>query len=352
MHQTIVAYQHFIHILKSVLMEDLTSSAVDRQNILNNKFAIEALETNFGLGGMLFEDEYTLTIQQVSDFYEIDRTTVNRHISQFEGELKHNGYKVLKGVKLKEFKNQFGHLLEEGAKAPQLGVFNFRSFLNLGMLLTDSEKAKMLRSKMLDIVIDTLNKKLGGSTKYINQRDEDFFRTILKEPHYRKEFTSALNQYVEMGNFKYALFTDKIYQAIFKEKNKEYKKILQLEDKENPRDTMYAEVLTIISSFETGLAHEMEKNYNKIGRKLTPQEMEGLLESFSSHPLFKPLIEEACIKMATRDYGFRNIVHENLKSYIQSVPQSEFERFLGEKSKTLEERLEENKEVFIRLKDR
>ena len=37
-----------------------------------------------------------------------------------------------------------------------LAVFNFRSFLNLGMLLTESEKAKALRSAILDIVIDTL----------------------------------------------------------------------------------------------------------------------------------------------------------------------------------------------------
>jgi hypothetical protein len=333
-------------------MEDLTHSAVDRQNILNNKFAIEALQNNLGLKGMLFEDEYTITIQQVSEFYEIDRTTVNRYISQFEDELKHNGYKVIKGVKLKDFKKLFGHLLEEGAKAPQLGVFNFRAFLNLGMLLAESEKAKILRSKMLDIVIDTLNKKLGGSAKYINQRDEDFFRANIKEPHYRKEFTSALNQYVEMGNFKYALFTDRIYQAIFKEDAKEYKRILQLDERENARETMYAEVLTIISSFESGLAEEMRKNYSAQGRKLSQIEMEGLLNSFASHALWKPLIEEACIKMASRDYGFRDIVYQNLKGYIKSVSQSDFERFLGEKSKTLEERLEENKEIFIRLKDR
>ena len=46
-------------------------------------------------------------------------------------------------------------MLLEGSKAPQLGVFNFRAFLNLGMLLTESEKAKALRSVVLDIVIDT-----------------------------------------------------------------------------------------------------------------------------------------------------------------------------------------------------
>ncbi len=35
----------------------------------------------------------------------------------------------------------------------QLGVFPFRAFLNIGMLLTESEKAKQLRNRILDIVI-------------------------------------------------------------------------------------------------------------------------------------------------------------------------------------------------------
>lgn len=52
-------------------------------------------------------------------------------------------------------------------KSPQLGLFNFRAFLNLGMLLTESEKAKSLRSIILDIALDTINKRTGGSTKYI-----------------------------------------------------------------------------------------------------------------------------------------------------------------------------------------
>ena len=43
----------------------------------------------------------------------------------------------------------------------QLGIFNFRALLNIGMLLTESEKAKVLRSKILDIVIDNLNQIQG-----------------------------------------------------------------------------------------------------------------------------------------------------------------------------------------------
>ena len=45
---------------------------------------------------------------------------------------------------------------------------------------------------MLDIVIDTLNQKIGGTIKYINQRDEEFLLAITREPIYRKEFTNAL----------------------------------------------------------------------------------------------------------------------------------------------------------------
>ncbi len=333
-------------------MKDLTISPVDRQNILNNKYAVEKMQEYLGLIGMLFNNEYKFTIQQATEFYAIERITVNRYLNQFEEELKHNGYEVLKGKSLKEFKEQFGYLLEEGNKAPQLAVLNFRAFINLGMLLAESEKAKALRSAVLDIVIDTLNQKFGGSLKYINQRDDDFFHAIIKEPSYRKEFTSALHNYLEMGNYKYAYYTDKIYTSIFKENASEYKKILQLEDNENVRDTMYAEVLKLIASFETGLAHEMEKKSKELNRKLLPAELDELINNFSLHPLYKPLVEDACIKMASRDYGFRQVLHENLKHYLSSVPLSDFERFLGDKSKSLEERIQENIDVFERLKDR
>lgn len=56
--------------------------------------------------------------------------------------------------------------------------------------------------------------------------------------------------------------------------------------------------------------------------------------------------------MASRDLGFRDALHLRLQEYISSIPPVDFERFLGEKSKDLSERLEEMKDVFKRLKDR
>ena len=243
------------------MKKDLTMSAIDRQNILNNKAVLENIQEHIGISGMFFKDQYRFTKLQVSDFYTIDNSTIDRYLSSNEEELKHNGYEILKGKSLKDFKDEFGWMLQEGSKAPQLGVFNFRAFLNLGMLLTESEKAKALRSMVLDVVIDTLNQKVGGSTKYINQRDEDFLVAIMREPIYRKEFTNALNLYLDMGNYKYSMYTDKIYETIFHENSKEYKQILQLEEKEKPRDTMYSEVLKLIASFEIGIADEMKKKF-------------------------------------------------------------------------------------------
>jgi hypothetical protein len=333
-------------------MKDLTVSTIDRQNILNNPLVLSNLRDYFGIPGMLFLDEYRYTKQQISEFYQIDIVTIERYLDNYENELKHNGYDVLKGKKLKDFKVDFGHIINLSSKTSQLGIFNFRSFLNLGMLLVESEMARALRSKILDIVIDTLNEKAGGSTKYINQRDEDFLTTILKEPHYRKEFTEALNLYLDLGNFKYSHYTSKIYECIFKENAIEYKKILKLNEKDNARDTMYSEILKLIASFETGLAHEMKKKFEKLGRKLSKSEMDNLISWFSNHPLFIPLIEDARIKMASRDYGFRKVFHDSLEKYVNSVSKSDFERFLGEKSKELEQRIDENLDVFKRLKDR
>jgi hypothetical protein len=85
-------------------MKDLTVSAIDRQNILNNNSALENIQAYIGLSGMYFQGEYRFTRQQIADFYSIDNSTIERYLSQNEEELKHNGYVNLKGKALKEFK--------------------------------------------------------------------------------------------------------------------------------------------------------------------------------------------------------------------------------------------------------
>ncbi|MBW2539599.1 MAG: DNA-binding protein, partial [Deltaproteobacteria bacterium] len=212
--------------------------------------------------------------------------------------------------------------------------------------------ARLLRQAILDIVIDTINQRSGGGTKYINQRDEDFLIAWFQGENYRQKFTDALKNCVDMGNFKYPLYTDKIYISIFKEKAKEYRKILRLQQEDKIRDTFYSEILDLIAAYEYGFAEMLKKNFDSKGRKLTSWEVDKLFEEFEQQPLWKPLLESARNKMASRDLAFRDALHKQLEDYITPLQADEFGRFLGEKSKELQERLEEAKDVMKRLKDR
>jgi hypothetical protein len=332
-------------------MKDLTNSDIDRQNILNNRYALTQIQDYIGLPGMMFEGEYRFTKEMVAHFFEVDLRTVERYLEQYFKELKYNGYILIRGKALKDIKLQFAHVINVGSKTSQLGLFNFRSLLNLAMLLKESEKARHLRSKILDIVIHTINEKTGGGTKYINRRDEDYLINAIREHKYRKDFTNALNLYVDLGNYKYSLYTDKIYQAIFRENAKEYKQILKLANNENARDTMYAEVLKLIASFETGIAFEIEKKSGELNRKLFSHEVDQIIKDFSDHPAHLPHIEDARIKLASRDNLFRDAFHHKLKEYITSVTPADFEKFIGDRSVDFEKQLAEAHDVFKRLKD-
>lgn len=126
-------------------MKDLTVSNIERQNVLNNRFAIDKIQEQLDITGMFFEGEYRFTKKMVADFYEVEERTIERYLEKHSDELSANGYVLCKGKHLKAMKLQFAPVINVGSKTTQLGLFNFRAFLNMGMLLTESERAKKLR---------------------------------------------------------------------------------------------------------------------------------------------------------------------------------------------------------------
>jgi hypothetical protein len=338
------------------MAKELANTAVARQNILNNSLAVAEIQKAVGIKGVLFENEYKFLKRQIAEFFDVTERTIDNCLEKNEKELVKNGYEVLVGKRLTNFKlvasRDFDNETDFVIKTVRLGIFNFRTFLNIAMLLNDSDKARQLRNVILDIVIDTINKRTGGSTKYINQRDEDYILNMLRGEDYRKEFTDALRDCVDMGNFKYMVYTDKVYSSIFKENAAEYRRILSLEKEENVRHTMYSEVLDIISSYETGFAEQLRNESERLGRILSPYEADKLFSAFEKQKLWEPLREKARNKMASRDLCFRDALHKNLEGYISAVPQSDFDRFIGEKSMELDKRIEEYKETLKRLKER
>lgn len=331
--------------------KDLTTSTIERQNILNNRFAIETIQEKLAIEGMLFEGEYRYTKKMVADFYGVEERTIERYLETHSDELKHNGYILCKGKLLKEFKLRFAPVINIGSKTTQLGLFNFRSFLNIGMLLTDSEQAKRMRSFILDIVITTINEKTGGGTKFINRRDINYLPAAIQEDNYRRVLTSSVKNYVSgHQTYKYAQVTDLIYKAVFKENAKEYKEILKLDTKDSVRHTLYSEVLLVLSSFENGVGVAIKEAYEKTGILLTMNDVEAIVNQLLEHPMQKPYLNDARSKMASRDFSFRDAFHSNIAEYLSAVTPEEFERFIGDQSVDFDTILEGNKDVLERLK--
>lgn len=338
------------------MTKDLTNSQLDRQNILNNEIAVNEVWDTLEIRAVHWNDGYFLTKDMVSSYFQVDIRTIERYINSNSGELLANGMQTLRGKHLAEFIDaynaEFATDINVGHKIRNLTVFDFRSFLNIGMLLSESERAKNLRQLMLDIVIDLINRKTGGGTKYINQRDKDFLFSSLQEDNYRRQFTDALKECVVTDRYKYAHFTDLIYVSIFKEKAKEYKKILDLKATDKVRDTFYSEILDIVAAYESGLAEALRQECEKTGRPLTIDEAEALFRSFEEMALWKPLIQRGRVKMASRDLALRDAFHYQLSEYIQPLDKDEYQRFLGAAGDELERLMAENQEVLRRLKER
>ena len=85
------------------MAKDLTTSQLDRQNILNNELAIEEVQEKSGVEGIEWEGKLYVTREMTAEFFQVDIRTIGRYIEQNNEELTSNGYVVLKGKKLKGF---------------------------------------------------------------------------------------------------------------------------------------------------------------------------------------------------------------------------------------------------------
>ena len=117
---------------------------------------------------------------------------------------------------------------------------------------------------------------------------------------------------------------------------------------------MYSEVLELISSYENGFTNHLKNAFAKKGEKLSLSEANELFNEFEelTNAIYEPLRERVKSIMASRDMAFRDALHEKFKNYVTHLTSEEFEKFLGEKSMILEDRINQNIDVFKRLKDR
>ena len=85
------------------MARDLTTSQVDRQNILNNENAVAEIQNQTGLQGIMFEGRLCFTKAMVASFFEVDVRTIERYVGGNSDEISANGYEIIKGKRLKDF---------------------------------------------------------------------------------------------------------------------------------------------------------------------------------------------------------------------------------------------------------
>lgn len=166
--------------------------------------------------------------------------------------------------------------------------------------------------------------------KFINQLAKDFQETRTETKEYRKDFTDSIKNYVSIKN--YGTYTDMLYQFLFAERAKEYRGLLKLAKKDLTRNTMYEEILFVIGSFETGLAGELEKEYNQKGKPLNQQEFIGVFKRFASTKNWDAYKKRVRRIMATYDAELRNIKHAKLIDYKKEFTSEDIKKLLGQKN--------------------
>lgn len=86
------------------MSKDLTTSAVARSNVLNNRYALSKLEKHLALGGLCIEGETVVFKSHVAELLDVDERTIDRYLASHEAEFKQNGYQVVKVKVLKNMK--------------------------------------------------------------------------------------------------------------------------------------------------------------------------------------------------------------------------------------------------------
>lgn len=147
--------------------KDLTSSVDDRQNILNTSELVKQIEESLFIQGFKWRNETVFTKQQIPQLLEISDVTIENYLNKYDKELKTNGYTLLKAEDLQEFRDLSSLDAINKNDHATLAIFTFKAFLNFGMLVTESEGAKVLRRSNLDITMDVIAKNNGGAPKYI-----------------------------------------------------------------------------------------------------------------------------------------------------------------------------------------
>ena len=182
------------------------------------------------------------TTEQVAEYFKVDVSTIRQITVRNNEEIVSDGYKSLTGKQLGDIKS----LCQIKSRAKQLAVFPKRAILRVGMLLRDSEIAKEIRTRLLDIVQD------------VSEGKDNVIENIIDEISEEKQLMLDRVEAEMNGDYDTVCV---INAKLFDLKNKRIKEL------ENKIDTISTNALTITESRAV---------MNKLVRLIAIKEYKGL----------------------------------------------------------------------------
>lgn len=159
-----------------MVLNDILEKEELRQDILNNNKSLDIMN-KYKTITTINNTEYE-TLDRVAKYFEVDYECIKKLVQNNKRELIKNGLLILKGKETREFlggdnislHNYKGYFISDNRKFNNRSntLVNKRCFLNMAMLLRDSNIAQEIRCKMLDII---LNGNFNNETLIINNTE-------------------------------------------------------------------------------------------------------------------------------------------------------------------------------------
>ena len=158
-----------------------------------------------------------VTVEQTANFYEVSTDAIRKVISRHKDELKTDGLKVLNGKELIDFKAQFqgqGQGLRHGVtnlkNTACLTIISRRALLRIGMLLTESPVAKMVRNYLIEVEAIKqppqvpVNSMLGFQQVPVTPVYSEHYQSSIHTAQFERELLGVMyaSQIIKMGEGK------------------------------------------------------------------------------------------------------------------------------------------------------
>jgi hypothetical protein len=222
----------------------LTESRTLRDNYVFKDSVLERVKVVPVLAGTL-----EVTVEMAANFYEtpIDtiKTILKRHRVEFHED---SETRTLRGHSLAQFKTEVqGGPLSTGIKA--LTLISRRGLLRIGMLLTESEVARSVRSYLLNVEqIASKEQRAWSMEREVSKRE-------------RRRLTDAVQTFGDGNTFAYANYTNLVYRVLFDTDAPGLRKLYELDSDENIRGAFSTEDLRSVVDVETAISALLRLGY-------------------------------------------------------------------------------------------